>query len=661
MIPSNDDFKFGFFIRPVLCLLTLLSLSCAGSGGQVVERMPGTVQRPEWADPEIVWKRDDQSVYLIGCAVIDGKQEVTTGEPMAVSFAKEALATFLNTQVVSQLANVMPSNEATVFAERIQTELNALIDNTKITARYWERIKSKNGEENHIYIRIDLEKRTIKGLLEKVVSGTNDISTPLVDVFDAVDTGWTNLANTEVRSEVAALAQADSKDSNRKEKMPFDGAAVVAPQMAIKADDKEYPDTGGKCESTLEEYEKVTGCRYADFEKRRNLLNKAIGQCEGIDDSNIVRMDRLTSLLIQPTRKFTGASRSQMNSNATKFLMGSDEWFNSIEYKPSLSERILIVHNMFEAARDPLFLSEELQKQDPDAKKIKAALKRLTRVPLADGPTIETHYLNPHSVITLLLESTVPYIDEYGTWLEKEVQKNAITCLPGLGPGADVLKYIAQKGPLDDKVWDAGIEMIKRSGQFATACHRVMFDSRMDSKTRQRRLDDIAKMIVTGTLSTKKGLTVARQFTGLVTVLPPKEGLDVFLKWRDAIDTSDRGYKILVGKLLEALSRLDSSNPVALLEWCQTGSRYIQKLQSAVEPNMVHHDSKTFCSCASHDFILVLSDFAKDGILGPAEESVVNFAIDKAPGEADNCINFVKTTTIDESKKQQLKARAGRH
>ncbi|MBN2718413.1 MAG: hypothetical protein JXX14_21390, partial [Deltaproteobacteria bacterium] len=717
-------------------------------------------------DSARIWQQDGDVVHIVGYVVIGNEQQVAAGEQVADSYARAELAQFLNTRVVSVLSDVVSSKVSGVFAERIMTESKVLVDDTPIVTRYWEKVNTKEGEAVHVYARLDMDRRTLKRMLEKVVSGSDAITTSLTDIFDALDARWADMADAGARGDIAetvpagfeipkwarsgdernekkftfvckgfgdtkdkaaALAAAqcteklcrlfgvmisartdvsqtmdnldmtrevseqcpnvriydrqmthESSECNAKgcikwmvqtyplaayerERLRLDDQVIVEREVVIKEGDRDYRDPE-KCEETLTAYGAVKGRTFEALEERRLLLKKAINQCNGIDNRDLGTMTRLTRLLIRPTESFTGAPGDgtpgdDMYDNRKKFFVATKDWFETIEEKSSVSERIYVVLTMLENGRDPLFIIDEAAKKHPDLKEIEAALGRLKKFPIGDEATVETHFINPHATVVLLLRDSIPYMPTYGTWLKEQIEKKPLACYPGHGPGANVLEYLAKGGPLDDGAWQAGIEMIRRSNGTGISCYQALFESPMDKTTRKKRRDDLAAMIVGGKLPHGKFETMINQFETFTAALTATEGLEMFLKWQRSLDTANRAYGKLVEKRFRALLRLDADNPQSVLRWCHSGESELRRLSAAVSADLVPDDVRTFCTCEDREMRSVIGRFDKDRALSDIEQDVMFYAVNKAPAQSNLCFSELDRLRVDDVRKQQLKAR----
>ncbi len=705
--------------RLVFVAAALIAVGCGGSsaspknpgssGGRVLERAEGFDDRPGWADPNVPFSRRDGMVRVLGYVAIGADQRKEAGFRAADSYARAELVRFLSTRIVAVLTDKVSTQEAGKISEAISETAHLLIEDISITAHYWEKVETKDGEKVRLYSRIDVDRERVQELLAGVWEKKGDLRTPLGDVQLAVVEGWDKLEAVEgaassadllpkgvytpdwakkgdvedaqafhfvchglaadedhagalarrmcteklcrlfgvqiksqttvredlegidVQSEVSEgcldvrledrtteynggecgprgcvkwIMQRYPKSSYVAERARLDNPTVVERQVVVQEGDIKYKDPAA-CEAELRKYGEVQDRTYEDIKKRREILQRALGACQGIDGRDSGLYSRLTHLLESPLPSFTTSSRGYQERPEDHFLYVDAKWLEQLKTERFFDQRISMVVRLLKDAEPPVFAYHTMKTKPQDLAAIQKATQPLYAYPYEDKPALRTHSTSVHRVHHYRPKGQRD--PQYLEFLLKEARARSYACeWASWLSGSILITDLINHGRGTEAEWQAGLHVLKNASSSPYTCARYLLKGQPKGAKRMARAREILRLVKAGTVSfsdfsnrreTSQVTSLTNFISGDFTVDEQLELISEFLPQFSG--TREERLRLAKRTLEDADPKYNERGPTQ----CENYVRTAESLTSMIpEFGFGEYQENTMCECLESGF-----------------------------------------------------------
>lgn len=677
-----------------------------GSGGRVTERAEGFAERPGWADPNVPFSRREGTIRVLGYVAIDADQRQEAGFRAADSYARAELVRFLSTRIVAVLTDKVSTREASEISEAISETAQLLIDDISITAHYWEKVETNEGEKLRLYSRIDVDKERVQELLAGVWERKGDLRTPLENVQLAVVEGWDKLEAVEgaasaadllpdgvytpdwakkgdteddrafhfvchglaadeehasalakrmcteklcrlfgvqiksqttvredlegidVQSEVTEgcldvrlegrtteynggecgprgcvkwVMQRYPKSAYLSERQRLENPTVVERQVVVQEGNLKYKDPAA-CESELRRYGDVQDRTYPDIKKRREILQRALGACQGIDGRDSGLFNRLTHLLESPLPTFTTMSRGRQERPEDYFLYVDPKWLEQVKTERFFDQRINLVVRLLKDAEPPIFAYHTMKTKPQDLSAIQKAVQPLYAYSYTETPVARTHSLGVHQVHRFRPEGQRD--PEYLEFLLREARARRYSCAwTSWLSGSSLIADISRHGRGTEAEWQAGLHILTNSESSAYTCARFLLKAQPNRAKMMARSREILRLMKSNTVQFPTSSSTS-QVASLTTFLSgdftPDEQLELALELLPQLSGPEKDRIKLAESILEdAKPKYDERGPSQCENYLRTGERLTAKIPGF---GFEKYEEHSLCECLDNGF-----------------------------------------------------------
>jgi hypothetical protein len=354
------------------------------------------------------------------------------------------------------------------------------------------------------------------------------------------------------------ILQTYPRSAYEEEKKRLDKPTIIRQQVVIKEGDKTYRDPAA-CEASLRAYGAVKGLAAPAFEQRAQHLGKALHVCQDIDSRDSGLFTSLDRLLTLPLASFAGGvddrSRETVGVRGSYAFAGK-EWIDSLQTQRFITDRITSVLGLVTDAITPMRLFD-LAREGGDAAAVDAVVREVVKIPFSITPTSAHHRASIHLIaIDELTARGIPYSRRYADFLVQGAEKTRLTCTEA---GRDVLEYLGADHEWSEREWQVGLTLLRATPEnLVHICLSALFNKQPHTGTRERRLDQIIGMILSGEV--RQG-DAAAGFGSLLKSLPVPEQMDLYLRYRSKLSGSAEARTNLARNVLRTTMRVGGRSP----------------------------------------------------------------------------------------------------
>jgi hypothetical protein len=288
------------------------------------------------------------------------------------------------------------------------------------------------------------------------------------------------------------------KSSYLAERERQENPTVVERHVVVQEGGIKYKDPT-ICESELVNYGAVEGRTYEKIKKRREILQKALSACQGIDGREIGLYNRLTHLLESPLPGFTNSSLGYKEEAEDFFLYTSAKWHEELKTVRFFDQKVSMVLKLLKDAEPPLLAYHTMKTRPGDLKAIQKAVKPLYAYPYEDVPVAPTHSANVHRVQHYRPKDQKD--PEFAEFLVREARARRYRCeWSSWIAGSILIGQLNTHGQATEAEWQAGLHVLKNAKSAPSTCASYLLGGQPSYAKMMSRTREILRLVEKGQL-----------------------------------------------------------------------------------------------------------------------------------------------------------------
>lgn len=400
------------------------------------------------------------------------------------------------------------------------------------------------------------------------------------------------------------IMQKYPKSSYLAERQRLENPTVVERQVVVQEGNIKYKDPAA-CEAALQNYGAITEKGYEDIKRRRVILQKALGACQGIDGRDSGLFNRLTHLLEAPLPTFTNTSGGYKQAAEDFFLYTSSEWREQVKTARFFDQRLSIVLKLLKDAEPPLLAYHTMKTRPDDLPAIQKAVKPLYAYPYEDVPVVATHSANVHRVhIYRPKGQKDPELLEF---LLQEARARRYPCeWDSWITGSILIEQIALHGRGTEAEWQAGLHILKNAASSPSICASYLLRAQPTHEKLMARARELLRLVESGSLgfpgSSKNDNSEISSLKSLIGGSPftPHDRLTLALEFEGKLKGPEEHRLALAERVLAAHKpRYNERGPNECGNYLSAAEKLTQRIHNF---GFAKYDEATLCKCLDRGF-----------------------------------------------------------
>lgn len=424
------------------------------------------------------------------------------------------------------------------------------------------------------------------------------------------------------------------KSSYLAERKRLENPTIVERHVVVQEGGIKYKDPAA-CEAELLKYGAVEGRTYDKIKERREILQKALAACQGIDGREIGLYNRLTHLLETPLPGFTNSSLGYQQVAEDFFLYTSAKWHEEFKTARFFDQKVSMVLRLVKDAEPPLLAYHTMKTQPQDLKAIQKAVKPLYAYAYEDVPVAPTHSANVHRVHHYRpKEHKDP---EFVAFLLKEARARRYRCeWSSWIAGSILLGQLNAHGRGTEAEWQAGLHVLKNAKSDPSTCASYLLGGQPSYEKTLSRARELLRLVESNVLvfphfRKNDGSQVYSLQTVLdVSTLTPADQLALAVEFEGRMKGTEEHRLALAGDILKNFEpKYNERGPVECSQYLAAAERLTAKIPSF---GLAKYDEATLCGCLKEGYSGSARDRVVTGLSTTARRSCDHVKDEEWPG-----------------------------